>query len=93
MEFPHTWVIVVDSENSVLRIFAQYRADGFSAGMHSRVSSGFYLKGVKEFGDEYVITQQSGTTYNLRKADEGVGDSFMQSELNNINIFQLLELA
>ncbi|MGJ8674338.1 MAG: hypothetical protein ACSHWP_00185 [Pseudoalteromonas sp.] len=84
MEFPHAWVIIVDSENKLLRIFAQYRADGFTAGMHSRVSSGFYLKDVKECGDEYVITQQSGTTYNLRKADEGTGDSFMRSELNNI---------
>jgi len=84
MEFPHAWVIVVDSESNLLRIFAQYRADGFSAGMHRRVSSGFHLEDVKESSDEYVITQQSGTTYNLRKADEGLGDSFMRSELNNI---------
>lgn len=84
MEFPHAWVIVVDSESKLLRIFAQYRADGFTAGMHSRVSSGFCLEDVKESGNEYLITQQSGTTYNLRKADEGVGDFFMRSELNNI---------
>jgi hypothetical protein len=82
--FPDAWIIIVDNENNFHRIFAQYRADGFSAGMHSKVSSGFNSKDVTERENEYMITQQSGTCYTLRKNDEGLGDSYMRSELNNI---------
>lgn len=84
MEFPDAWVIIVDGKDGLLRIFAQHRADGFSAGMYSRISSGFGLKDIKDNGGEYMITQQSGKCYSLRKDDEGIGNSFMRSRLDNL---------
>ena len=84
MEFPDAWTIIVDSENDLYRIFAQYRTDGFSSGMHTRISSGFRLKDIRDVDEMYIITQQSGTSYTLRKNEEGIGDSFMRSRLNNI---------
>jgi hypothetical protein len=84
MQYPDAWAVIIDNANNLLRIFAQYRADGFAAQRHWKISSGFRLKDITKRDKEYVITQVSGTTYHLRKEDEGFGDAYMNSKFTSI---------